>query len=337
MIIDLYKFISEEKAYWSELEEIIEKIEKQTLERMDIHEIKRFHYLYQRASADLAKVSGFSSEADIKGYLESLVGRAYSETHEIRNKNYGFSFTKWFFKTFPQTFRRHIKAFWISLAITILGMSFGAMAICIDDEAKDIIIGFSHLKGDPNQRVEYEEGISPESDRMKGTKSRFSAYLMTHNIRVSIFVFAMGLTWGIGTIITLFYNGVILGAISMDYCLAGQAKFLVGWLLPHGSVEIPAILLAGQAGFVLAGALIGWGTKMSFRMRMRKIAGDLATLMFGLAIMLVWAGFVESFLSQYHEPVIPYSAKIALGMAELVILILFFYMSGRSRSEINRG
>ena len=32
-----------------------------------------------------------------------------------------------------------------------------------------------------------------------------------------------------------------------DYILAGESVFLLGWLLPHGAIEIPAILLAGQA------------------------------------------------------------------------------------------
>ena len=70
---------------------------------------------------------------------------------------------------------------------------------------------------------------------------------------------ATGITWGAGTLILLFYNGVILGAVAADYIAGGQGVFLAGWLLPHGSIEIPAILLGGQAGFILAGALIGWG------------------------------------------------------------------------------
>ena len=71
---------------------------------------------------------------------------------------------------------------------------------------------------------------------------------MTHNTQVSIFTLALGMTWGVGTIIMLFYNGVILGAVAVDYIHAGQTKFLLGWLMPHGVVEIPAILIAGQAG-----------------------------------------------------------------------------------------
>jgi uncharacterized membrane protein SpoIIM required for sporulation len=103
----------------------------------------------------------------------------------------------------------------------------------------------------------------------------------------------------------------------------------LGWLLPHGAIEIPAILLAGQAGLILASALIGWGKPLSLRMRLRKISADLVTLIFGVAVMLVWAGIIEAFFSQYHEPVIPYAAKIGFGILELILLTLFLSKSGK--------
>jgi uncharacterized membrane protein SpoIIM required for sporulation len=151
---------------------------------------------------------------------------------------------------------------------------------------------------------------------------------MTHNTRVSILTLALGMTWGIGTSLMLFSNGLMLGAVAVDYIGAGQTKFLLGWLLPHGVIEIPAILIAGQAGLMLAMALIGWGTRTRLRARLRAISRDLVTLIFGVAVLLVWAGFVEAFLSQYHEPVIPYSAKIAFGLVELILLCLFLAKSG---------
>ncbi len=45
--------------------------------------------------------------------------------------------------------------------------------------------------------------------------------------------------------------------------------FLLGWLLPHGVIEIPAILVGGQAGLVIAYALIGWGSRISRAERLR--------------------------------------------------------------------
>jgi uncharacterized membrane protein SpoIIM required for sporulation len=185
---------------------------------------------------------------------------------------------------------------------------------------------FSGLNGDPAERVKKEE--SAKTDRLAGQKGTFAAELMTHNTRVTIFTMALGVSWGTGTTLMLFYNGVILGAVSLDYVRAGQARFLLGWLLPHGAIEIPCILIGGQAGFVLAGALIGWGRRSSRRERLRKISRDLIALMLGASVMLVWAGIVEAFLSQYHEPVIPYALKIGFGVVELIALALFLSRAG---------
>jgi len=67
--------------------------------------------------------------------------------------------------------------------------------------------------------------------------------------------------------------------------------------------------------------------------RLRKISGDLVTLIMGVAVMLIWAGIVEAFFSQYHEPVIPYEAKIGFGILELILLVLFLAGSGRKEKR----
>jgi uncharacterized membrane protein SpoIIM required for sporulation len=327
MIIDLQKFIVEEKPYWRELEQVLNKVGKRPELKLSLAQLERFHYLYQRASGDLAKFKTFAAEPNTRAYLESLVARAFGEIHETRQKPHRLAPLHWFFATFPQTFRRHIQAFWICLAAMLVGGVFGGFVIVTDPDAKQVLLPFSHLLGDPSDRVAEEEAV--KEDRLEGSKSSFSSYLMTHNIKVSIFTLALGLTWGIGTLIMLFYNGVILGAVALDYMLAGETPFLLGWLLPHGAVEIPAIILAGQAGLILAGALIGWGKPISLRIRLRKISGDLVTLIFGIAIMLTWAGIIEAFFSQYHEPVIPYIVKIGFGVFELTLLVLFFARAGK--------
>jgi uncharacterized membrane protein SpoIIM required for sporulation len=327
MLIDVQRFVDAENPYWEELELMLTRVEANPDQRLDLGKTKRFHYLYERASADLARITTFASEKEIRRYLESLVARAYGEIHETRDRAYRFRPIHWFFKIFPDTFRRHSGAFFLSLAITITGFVFGGGVISFDHDAKRIILPFSHLQLQPSERVKQEE--KAKEDRLAGQKTTFSAFLMTHNTQVAIFTLALGMTWGIGTIIMLFYNGVILGGVAVDYILDGQTKFLLGWLMPHGVIEIPSILIAGQAGLVLARALIGWGNRVSLKNRIRKISGDLVTLVFGIAIMLVWAGFIEAFLSQYHEPVIPYSLKIGFGVVELILLILFLSRSGK--------
>ena len=329
MIIDLQKFITNGRPHWAELEKMLDRLESEPNERLSLERAQRFHRLYERTAADLAKITTFSSEPETRRFLENLVARAYGEIHETREKQRRIFPLQWFFQTWPQTFRKHIRAFYLSLAITIAGCAFGGLAIAFDPDSKSVLMPFSHLQQDPAQRVAEEEKAT--DNRLEGRKTSFSAELMTHNTQVSIFTLALGMTWGVGTIIMLFYNGVILGAISVDYVHAGQTKFLLGWLMPHGVIEIPAILIAGQAGLILAYALIGRGRRTPLRARLREISGDLATLIFGVGLMLVWAGFIEAFLSQYHEPVIPYEVKIAFGGVELILLCMFLAKSGRNK------
>jgi uncharacterized membrane protein SpoIIM required for sporulation len=321
VIIDLPKFLAAEKRSWTELDEILTRLEADPHRRLGVDELKRFYFLYQKTSADLAKLSTFAFEPQVRRYLESLVARAYGEVHEARERSQRVRPVAWFFRQFPAVFQRHFRAFVLSTAIFLAGSIFGGAALRFDPEAKAILMPFSHLQGDPAKRVAEEE--QAKRDRLGGSHSTFSASLMTHNIRVSLLTLGFGMTAAFGTVILLFYNGAILGAVAVDYVAAGQAKFLLGWLLPHGVIEIPAMLIAGQAGLLFGRAIIGWSSREPMRQRLRKISPDVMTLAFGLAVMLVWAGIVEAFFSQFHEPVLPYTLKILFGVVELAALILF--------------
>ena len=325
MIIDLPRFVSAERAYWDELHAVLAKLETEPERRLPLAEIQRLHYLYERCSSDLSRLDTFATEPRLRAYLESLVSRAYSLIHETRAP----ARIRWrsAVLAFPRAFRRHLGAFRLAVAVTLLGCAFGWFALHVDPRNKAVLLPFSHLLVPPSERVAQEEHA--KEDRLAGLKASFAAELMTHNTQVTIMAMAMGVTFGVGTLILLFYNGVILGAVATDYIVGGQGVFLAGWLLPHGSIEIPSILLGGQAGFILAGALIGWGDRTPRVQRLRAVAPDLVAIVSGAGLMLIWAGSVEAFVSQYHQPVIPYGLKIAFGICELAALSFFLGWVGR--------
>ncbi|MGH9593927.1 MAG: stage II sporulation protein M, partial [Bryobacteraceae bacterium] len=327
MIVDLARFVETGRPQWSTLEKTLDWLAANPTRTLTIEEIERLHTLYQRVSADLAKASGLAGESELRTYLEWLVGRAYAEINETRERR-KFRPWRWFTAEFPQAFRRHARAFQLSVALTIVGCAFGAVALKIDTEAKSVLMPFEGLQMTPTQRVERER--AEQGKQLAGRKATLSAQLMTHNTQVALFTVALGMTFGFGTIVVLFYNGVILGAVAYDYIHGGQTVFLLGWLLPHGVIEIPAILVGGQTGLVIAYALIGWGSRQSRAQRLREISRDAVTLAGGAAIMLVWAGLVEAFLSQYHEPVISYGMKISFGLVEAALLTLFLARAGRT-------
>ncbi len=326
MILDLDQFIAKERPFWDELTAMLRKQEQQPDWRMSLTEAKRFHYLYQRASADLVKLNTFAGEVEASRFLESLVARAYSRLHEKRGTAAPFRPLDWAVNAFPKTFRRHWKAFVLSLCCFLFGGALGATHVSIDYEAKQKYIGpFGHLSGRPSDRVAEEEEQS--FDAFEG-RHTFSAYLMQNNIRVTILAMVLGIFYGLFTVVVLFYNGTILGVVVYDYIADGQGVFLTGWLLPHGSVEIPAILLGGQAGLIIAHAVFGWGTNLRLAQRFRRIRSDLLTIVGGAALLLVWAAIVESFLSQYHGPRF-YPFKIVFGTIQLGLLFAYLLFSGR--------
>ena len=331
MIVNLEKFVAEERPRWEKLDTLLRGLATDPWRTLTLAEARELEQLYQRVAADLARLSSYAAEPEARRYLENLVGRGHAEIHGARGEGARFRPGVWFAQTFPRTFRRQAHAFWFAVVLTVVGAVFGAGALALDPEAKEVLMPYDHLRETPAERVAREQ--ENRGKELTDRKARFSGMLMTHNTQVTFTAMALGMSWGVGTLVIIFYNGVALGAVATDYLLAGQAPFLFGWLLPHGAVEIPAILVGGQAGFVLAGALLGRGRRERLSARLRAAAPDVVTLCVGAAVMLVWAGFVEAFFSQYHEPVLPYALKISFGVVELVALSWYLFWSGSAEKK----
>ena len=333
MILNVEIFAERERVYWEELETMLNDLEKRSIP-LSITQLKRLYYLYDRVSGGLVKLSTFSGEQQLRTYLESLVSRTYCYIHTEKRRfsfrNFGYAK---FTKAFPVVFRRNIVAFYLSFAVAIVGALFGGLAIALDTQAKGAIIPaqFSHLDQSPTERVVAEEQ-GENSKRMSQHHSSFAAHLMANNIKVSIACLALGITFGMGSMLMIFYNGLLLGAICTEYCLGGETIFMLGWLMPHGVIEIPAFILAGQAGVILGNCLLKPGG--SRKNALQEKTYDLAILICGIAVLLVWAAIVESFMSQYHEPVIPYWFKIAFGAVEFIALCWFMFFYGKQANKL---
>src|SRR5262249_2319114 len=88
-----------------------------------------------------------------------------------------------------------------------------------------------------------------------GEFTAFSSHLFTNNVTVSLTAFALGGTRGLGTAWLMCFNGVLLGAPAAGFVEARQGLAFATGVLPHGVLEVPAALIGGAAGFVLAEAM----------------------------------------------------------------------------------
>lgn len=331
MILDLERFQAQARPRWRDLESLLALLESRPDRRLNAGEAEQLQELYVLAAADLNRVTHGSLAYELRQYLERLVARAYAELYYAPpTRSQVWQPRRWLriFTAFPETFRRHARYFVLAVLITLLGCALGGLAVRYDPASVDVLLPADYLRN-PGQRVHEEEGQGQGRHLDSAqTEAAFSAQLIKHNIEVALLAAALGITFGIGTALLLFENGVLLGAVAVHYTRHGFGLFMTAWLLPHGVFEIPSILIAGQAGFYLARLLLRPREDRNLRQAIR----EWLVLVAGLAMMLVWAGLMEAFFSQHHAPVLPYGFKVAVAIAELVLLTIYLITIGRSES-----
>jgi len=327
VILDLERFQAQARPRWRNLESLLAALESRPDRLLTPTEAEQLLELYAQTGADLNRVTHGALAPELRQYLERLVARAYAELYyspALRSEIWQPRRWLRIFTAFPETFRRQARYFAFAVLITLLGCAFGGLAVRYDPASVDVLLPADYLRN-PAERVREEEQGQKQNLHSAQTEAAFSGHLIRHNVQVALLAAALGVTFGIGTALLLFENGVLLGAVAVRYTQQGFGLFMTAWLLPHGVFEIPSILIAGQAGFYLARLLLRRREDRDVRKSMR----EWLVLVAGLAMMLVWAGFMEAFFSQLHAPVLPYGFKVAVAVAELLLLTTYLTMIGQ--------
>jgi stage II sporulation protein M len=119
--------------------------------------------------------------------------------------------------------------------------------------------------------------------------------LFTNNLQACILLFLGGASFGILTIFIMSLNGIVIGAILQLVSKDHTALFVAAALVPHGIFEIPAFILSGALGILLAQSLIAewYGTEDT-----AADAGAFGRLFLLYVLPLVAAAaFVEAFIT----------------------------------------
>jgi uncharacterized membrane protein SpoIIM required for sporulation len=183
-----------------------------------------------------------------------------------------------------------------------------------------------HQHLDPDERVKDEAN---SSHHMSGSEqATFSSFLFTHNIEVAFLAFALGISLGVGTVVLLWYNGLMLGALAMVYQAKGHALWFWSWILPHGVVEITAITLAGAGGLILARALLAPGQRRAAD-AIREEGRTAVQMVLGTIPLFIVAGFTEGTISQIHEPAIPSWVKLTYALVMTCLLSAYLLLAGK--------
>jgi len=93
--------------------------------------------------------------------------------------------------------------------------------------------------------------------QMDGTDpSDMCIKLFFNNLQACILLFLGGATFGILTIFIMSLNGIVIGAIMELVSKEHTALFVAAAIVPHGIFEIPAFIISGALGILLAQSLI---------------------------------------------------------------------------------
>jgi uncharacterized membrane protein SpoIIM required for sporulation len=145
-----------------------------------------------------------------------------------------------------------------------------------------------------------------------GQLAGFSGFLFRHNVSVTLVAFALGLTFGLGTAWLMFENGILLGALGAVFLEAGAFMDFCTGILPHGVLEIPACLLGGAGGFVLAQGLLRarpWPRLQELGRRM----GEALALVAGCVPLLAAAALLEAGVARAPDVLLDSGLKLAVA------------------------
>jgi uncharacterized membrane protein SpoIIM required for sporulation len=323
---DVERFLREREPTWHELEGMLASVERAGTRSLGMDGARRFAKLYRQVSADLVRARTELVDASIQDYLNDLVARAYRQVYAGTGGS-GARVFGFFALEFPALVRHEWRVVALSAALFLAGGVVGAAGLALDPAAAAVLVPEQHQAMTPAERIAEEEsgGGHGSSDA-----AAFSSFLFTHNIQVSFLVFAMGLTFGVGTAALMFYNGVPLGALAWQYHASGHGLFFWAWILPHGIPEISEIVIAGAAGLILARGLLRPGRRTR-RDALVHEARTAARLVVGGMPVLVLAGLIEGTISQMHAPLMPYWAKLVFAAVVGTGLALWLARAGRAR------
>jgi uncharacterized membrane protein SpoIIM required for sporulation len=323
MMMDLTTFLHQRRSEWRRLEEILQRVEGSGLAALDDEQAAEFSRLYRRAASDLNQAQTFvSGEATVQ-YLNDLVARCYLVIY-AKTKVDLRGVVRHFVFGFPVLFRRYLGYFLLSTALFAGGTVFGLLASYFDaDVARAFLLPQDFPTIQPEE--EGQEDKAPAIDT--GNLAAFSAMLWTHNVTVTLMVFALGITLGLGTAWLVFYNGVTTGALMAVFWEAGQLKAFATGILPHGVLEIPAALLGGAAGFVLAAGVIR--ARPWPRVDELARAGKEALLLVsGCVPLLAVAGILEAGVARAPEWVFSSGFKLAVAGVFAVLFGVYVFLLG---------
>ncbi len=310
--MNVQRWIARREPNWKRLDELLRQAE-QGIKTLSANEIKDLASLYRSVSADLARARTHKVGNILTQDLQKLTARGYNQIYQGSQRQEWQQVKEFYRWGFPQV----VQDTWSYIAIATGIFCLTAMIAWWYGWRDPTFIAIT-VPDNIIQMVEVDGQLWMGS--IVGIEPLASSSITINNLSVCFSAIAGGMTAGLLTIFSMANNGLHIGAVATLVGKNNLAYPFWAFVFPHGSLELPAIFLAGGAGLLLGKAMIFPGKYK--RIDALKLNGiKAAQLTFGIVPMLIIAGTIEGFFSP--SPLIPSPIKYLVGTGLFCLLVLY--------------
>lgn len=323
--MDVARFVEERRSDWERLDRLLQ-LAGRGLGRLGKVDLRELGALYRQASSDLARAQAAAADPELVEYLTNLVVRGHGMIYRPERTGWA-SLAAFFGREFPRLARQEWRPILLGVAAFVLPVLWCYAMAALDPQ-------FIEAVAPPGLRERLDKG-ELWVYRINPIKPLESSRIMTNNIAVTFTYFALGITFGAGTLLGLVSFGIHFGSLSVVVGQTRMARELWAFVAPHGALEIPAVFFGAAAGFILGGALLFPG---DLRRKDALVArGRVAVkLVLGCVPMLVVAGLIEAFFSPLPPAAMPQEAKFLAGAALFALFLAYILRAGAAPPEAAR-
>lgn len=314
--MDIDRFVASNQPLWDRLGELTKRggHGPRSMRAAEIDELIR---LYQRTSTHLSYARTYYRDPALVARLTGLVAAAGAVVYGTRPRSLR-SVRRFFTTTFPAAMWHNRRFVVVSAVLFFVPLIATTTWLANSPRAVDAI-------GSPALREAYLEEDFEEYYSSRPA-SEFAAQVTTNNIQVGFLAFAAGIALCVPTALILAFNGANVGVAGGLFTAAGETWKFYGLILPHGFLELTAVVVAGGSGLALGWALIDPGHR-----RRRDALGEegrrAVVMVLGLVLTFVAAGIIEGFVT--GSP-LPTPVRVGIGALAEVAFVLYAIVVGRS-------
>jgi uncharacterized membrane protein SpoIIM required for sporulation len=312
---------------WEKLDQLVTKAEKKGVGSLEVDEAIELPKLYQAEISSLAVARNTVLDKNLVDYLENLSLRAYLVVYGPRT-SLAECLKNFFLKSFPGSVRSLKWCLVISASLFLVGLLTGFIMVTQNHDNYQLLVSDDLAAGRNYSTSRPEllnEIIFHPWSGFQESFIFFANTLFRHNTIITLLSFGLGFAFGIPTVILIFTNGLLLGAmIGLHYDKDLTIEF-VGWLSIHGVTEITAFILSGGAGLAIAKNVLFPGQSSRIN-NLAKEGLKASQVMIGAVFMLFIASILEG---GFRQLIASTPWRLVIAFLTALFWARYFYRQGR--------